>query len=153
MAMSISDALNKKQAMRSFCLFAGAYPIAPMKTIAEIRLQNLELLVDEFGTSDKVAAKADTSPVYLSQLRNKTPDSKTGKLRQIGDPLARKLETGCGKELGWMDNQHYPSTHRSRQITQIVRIMEHMEDWQLDQATKIIDTIAQPAPKRSNGDS
>lgn len=75
-----------------------------MKTIAEIRLDNLEVLIAEFGTQDRVAELAETSPVYISQLRNKAKDSKTGKHRQIGDPMARKLEAGCGKELGWMDN-------------------------------------------------
>lgn len=83
-----------------------------MKTIADIRLENLELLVVEFGTQDKVAELAETSPVYLSQLRNKAPDSKTGKLRQIGDPMARKLELGCRKEVGWMDNVHALLPHK-----------------------------------------
>lgn len=150
---SISDTLNRKQAIRSFIDLSVALPIALMKTIAEIRLDNLELLIEEYGSSDAVAELAETSPVYLSQLRNKALDSKTGRARQIGDPLARKLEIGCKKEVGWMDNPQYAPTSRNRQITQIVRIMEHMEDWQLDQATKILDTIAQPAPKRSNGSS
>lgn len=80
-----------------------------MKTIAEIRLDNLDLLIAEFGTQDRVAEKSGTSPVYLSQIKNKTPDAKTGKLRQMGDPTARKLESGCGKEIGWMDNTHSPA--------------------------------------------
>lgn len=77
-----------------------------MKTISEIRLENLRLLIDEFGTQDAVAERAATSPVYLSQLLNAAVDVKTGRVRQIGDPLARKLEAGCGKEVGWMDNIH-----------------------------------------------
>ena len=77
-----------------------------MKTIAEIRLHNLELLIQEFGTQDKVAEAGETSSVYLSQIKNQTPDNKTGKLRQMGDDMARKLEIGCKKERGWMDNLH-----------------------------------------------
>jgi hypothetical protein len=51
-----------------------------MKTIAEIRLYNLRLLIGEFGTQEQVAALADTSPVYISQILNGAADSKTGKV-------------------------------------------------------------------------
>lgn len=77
-----------------------------MKTIAEIRRDNLALLTDEFGSQDKVAELAETSSVYLSQIRNEAPDAKTGKPRQMGDPMARKIEAGCSKERGWMDHPH-----------------------------------------------
>lgn len=120
--------------------------MAGMKTISEIRLANLVLLVQELGSQEAVAARATTSAVYVSQLLNRAPDSKTGKPRQIGDPLARKLEAGCDKELGWMDNAHYPRDHRNERISHAVQAMESMGDWQLDQAIKIIDTIAEPAP-------
>lgn len=152
MIASISDALNQKQAARSFHCLSDALPISRMKTIADIRLENLELLIEEIGSGEAVAEKAGTSPVYLSQLRHKAIDSKTGKPRQIGDPLARKLEGGCGKEVGWMDNSHQLATHRDIRIANVLKIMKSMEDWQIDQATKIIDTLAQPAPRRSNGD-
>lgn len=82
-----------------------------MKTIAEIRLENLEALIKELGTQDKVAEAAGTSSVYLSQIKNKAADAKTGKLRQMGDDMARKIEIGCGKEVGWMDNNHAPAEY------------------------------------------
>lgn len=75
-----------------------------MQTIAEIRLANLERLIKEMGTQDRVAEFGGTSSVYLSQIRNSAPDSKTGKLRVMGDEMARKLEIGCSKPRGWMDN-------------------------------------------------
>lgn len=77
-----------------------------MKTIAEIRLENLETLIAEKGTQEKVAELGGTSSVYLSQIKNQSADAKTGKLRQMGDDMARKLEAGCGKVRGWMDNVH-----------------------------------------------
>ncbi len=77
-----------------------------MSTIAEIRLANLELLIQEFGTQDEVAALASTSPVYLSQVRNRAMDSKTGRAREMGGIVARKLEAGCKKDKGWMDVAH-----------------------------------------------
>jgi hypothetical protein len=92
-----------------------------MKTIAEIRLENLELLIAELGTQERVAESGSTSSVYLSQIRNQSPDAKTGKLRQMGDEMARKLESGCRKERGWMDNQHQDATgyttHQDRHTT------------------------------------
>lgn len=77
-----------------------------MKTISEIRVDNLDALIKEFGTQDKVAELGETSSVYLSQVRNQTPDVKTGKPREMGNPIARKLEIGCNKERGWMDHEH-----------------------------------------------
>jgi hypothetical protein len=77
-----------------------------MSTIAEIRLNNLESLIAEFGTQEAVANRGQTSPIYLSQVRNKAMDSKTGRSRQMGDRLARKLEIGCDKPPGWMDHAH-----------------------------------------------
>lgn len=123
-----------------------------MKTIAEIRLGNLELLIDEFGTADAVAEKSGTSAIYLSQIRNQAKDSKTGKPRQVGDDLARKLEAGCNKELGWMDHEALAYSYRHERIKHAVAVMEHMEDWQLDQAIKIVDTIAQPPQRQGNGE-
>jgi len=77
-----------------------------MKTIAEIRLDNLAKLIKEHGTQDRVAELGETSSIYLSQIKNQTPDAKSKKLRQMGDEMARKLELGCGKPISWMDNVH-----------------------------------------------
>ena len=86
-----------------------------MKTIAEIRLANLDALLDEFGTQEKVAEAGGTSSVYLSQIRNKAANVKSGKLRSMGDDMARKLEIGCNKEVGWMDNIHTLTQHAEDQ--------------------------------------
>jgi len=74
--------------------------------ISDIRHENLERLIEEFGTQDEVANLGTTSPVYISQIRNKALDSKTGRPREMGNIVARKLETGCKKPVGWMDVQH-----------------------------------------------
>lgn len=78
-----------------------------MKTIAEIRLANLETLIAENVNANTVAELGETNPIYLSQIRNRAKDSKTGKHRQMGDDMARALERGCKKEVGWMDNTHH----------------------------------------------
>lgn len=122
-----------------------------MKTVAEIRHDNLLLLLDEIGTAEALATLVESSPIYISQLRHKAVDSKTKKPRQIGDALARKLESRCGKEVGWMDHEHLQLSYRQERINHAIAAMEQMEDWQLDQTIKIVDTIAQPAPRTSNG--
>lgn len=148
---SISVSLKIMQASRSFPELSASLPIGVMKTIAEIRLANLELLISEFKTAEAVATKANTNPVYLSQIRNRTPDSKTKRPREIGEPLARKLEMTCDKERGWMDHEHPVNSFRHERIQRALVVMEHMEDWQLDQAIKIVDTIAEPAKRQGNG--
>lgn len=71
-----------------------------MMTINEIRLANLALLKKEFGTDVILAELGNTSAAYLSQIRSKkTP-------RSMGDEVARNLEIGCNKPVGWMDQYH-----------------------------------------------
>ena len=77
-----------------------------MKTVHQIRRENLDLLASELGSMDRVAALVETSAVYLSQLKKQSIDQKTGRPRQMGDKLARRLEKGCKKEEGWMDVDH-----------------------------------------------
>lgn len=73
--------------------------------VKEIRRRNLEVLVREAGTAAALAAKAETSPAYLSQISTGSP-GKSGKARNVGDDLARKLESAMGKPRGWMDYRH-----------------------------------------------
>lgn len=77
-----------------------------MKTVAEIRRSNLESLVAELGSLESVADAGSTSSVYLSQVKHQTIDRKTGKPRQMGGAIARRLEVGCNKPKGWMDKDH-----------------------------------------------
>lgn len=79
-----------------------------MRPIGDIRRANLEALLSEFPTLDALAAAADTTSVYLSQIRNQTPDQKSGKPREMGSKLARRLEAikGHEKPTGWMDIEH-----------------------------------------------
>jgi phage repressor protein C with HTH and peptisase S24 domain len=79
-----------------------------MATSKELRLENLRALVAEFKTADAVAKLADTNAMYLSQILNGAKSS-AGNARGVGDKLARKLEEGCGKEIGWMDRPHSAS--------------------------------------------
>jgi hypothetical protein len=84
-----------------------------MSTIAELRLQNTYLLLEEFkaaeGPSERLLRAADQafaeylqiSPSHWSQLK--------GGHRSIGHTLARQLEARCGKPVGWLDVPHHAS--------------------------------------------
>ncbi len=77
-----------------------------MKTIDEIRRQNLLEAMARMGTARALAEKADLSAAYLSQVKNGQPDSKTGNPKNLGDDAARKIEKAIGETRGWMDVDH-----------------------------------------------
>ncbi|WP_257757872.1 S24 family peptidase [Burkholderia glumae] len=77
-----------------------------MKTNDEIRRENLVLAIARFGTAKALAEAADVSTAYLSQVKNGQPDSKTGKPKNMGDEVARKIEVALGEAAGWMDTNH-----------------------------------------------
>lgn len=77
-----------------------------MQVIGEIRRENLERLIEQFGTMDALASEVGTSPIYLSQIKNRTKSSKSGRRREMGTALARRLEAALGKPDGWMDQDH-----------------------------------------------
>ena len=86
-----------------------------MATSKELRIENLRSLVKEFKTADAVAQLAATAPMYLSQILNGVASS-TGKPRGVGDALARKLEVGCKKPVGWMDQPHTALPTNTQQV-------------------------------------
>ncbi len=67
-----------------------------------IRRANLDVLKKQFGTWAALAQLAGCSPNYLSQIKGGT--------REVGDELARRLESGAKKPRGWMDVRHDQST-------------------------------------------
>lgn len=76
-----------------------------MKTVEEVRRLRLGLLREEFGTLVALNEKIglDKRDSTLSQILNSAPNSKTKKPKEMGSPMARKLEQACDKEVGWMD--------------------------------------------------
>ncbi|QOR55255.1 MAG: hypothetical protein SHS37scaffold220_24 [Phage 67_12] len=77
-----------------------------MNTIGSIRRANLERLVMRAGTLEALAQSADTTSIYLSQIRNQAVDAKSGRPREMGTAMARRLERASGKPDGWMDVDH-----------------------------------------------
>lgn len=78
-----------------------------MKTIAEIRRDNLLLAIERMnGSQTRLAEAAGISPAYLSQVKTAQPNSKTGRQRSMGDDIARRIEKAIGEAEGWMDQSH-----------------------------------------------
>ena len=77
-----------------------------MKVIEEIRFDNLLILIEEAGGITRFAEKAGKQQAQISQLVNKSPDSKTKKPKAIGSKQAREFEVVANKETGWMDHDH-----------------------------------------------
>jgi hypothetical protein len=77
-----------------------------VQAIGQTRLDNLETLIKQFGTAEALAEAAETSPVYVSMLRNRTLDAKTGRPREMGTAMARRMEKAGGRPSGWMDQAH-----------------------------------------------
>jgi phage repressor protein C with HTH and peptisase S24 domain len=76
---------------------------AQMQTNDEVRRQNLLIAIERAGSAAKLAEAAKTSPAYLSQIKNRTPDSKSGTPKTMGDDMARRIEAAIGEQPGWMD--------------------------------------------------
>ena len=128
-----------------------------MKPIADIRLANLETLIREAGTAESLAERSGLSSVYISQIRSRSIDAKTGRPRNLGSAAARKMEGGMGKPEGWMDRDHADADARGdqwpfRKISRAAYLrltdaqQEAIEDWVVAQVL----AFSAPAPVKSD---
>lgn len=101
-----SDSLKTVNSESHISKFSEVLCNARMQTNDEIRRENLEVAIKRLGSAAKLAEAANTSPAYLSQIRNRTPDSKTGTPKMMGDAMARRIEAALGEPHGWMDRSH-----------------------------------------------
>lgn len=131
-----------------FSRLANGYLIRAMQTVADTRRQRLAMLVRDHNDSLATLNEAlglDRTDATLSQIRTQAPHSKTGRPRAMGDELARRIEERLKLPTGWMDTPPEDLYEvQNERVRHMVRVMEAMPEWQLDQAMKIIDTIAQP---------
>jgi hypothetical protein len=75
-------------------------------TISEIRHANLLLLIARAGGVGAFAEQIERSQSQVSQIKVRSPHSSTGEPRDIGDDLARHIETKLTLNVGWMDQIH-----------------------------------------------
>jgi hypothetical protein len=95
-----------------------------MKTINEIRLQNLEQLIVQFagGSATRFAELVGTSTVYLSQMRRGTPTA-SGENRSVGDKMARQIESALKLEIGSIDHESCGTNNLEQQLLQLFRAL------------------------------
>jgi DNA polymerase II large subunit len=72
------------------------------------------------------------------------------KSKSFGEKKARKLEIKCKLPSGWLDEEIVTLTAKDQRIAHALRIMQEMDEAQLDMAVKIIDTIAKPDDNPGN---
>lgn len=76
-----------------------------MNTVEEVRRLRLNQLKQEHGSwvaLNRLLGQPDRDST-LSQCANASSGSRTSKPKSMGSPLARRLESVCKKEEGWMD--------------------------------------------------
>lgn len=78
------------------------------ESLPEIRRQNLELLVQRYGSMAKInsALGRRRNDSVLTQIKNRAITNRTGSRRQMGNRVARQLETVLLLGEGWMDRPH-----------------------------------------------
>lgn len=108
-------------------------------TTGDIRRHNLQLLIDESEerTAIALAKKCQTSHSYLSQILTQFP-TKNGTARILGPQVARKLEIGCGKPEGWMDQLHDDIDPAESELVNIFRSLDEDKRAILLQQGKLI---------------
>lgn len=77
-----------------------------MKTIDLIYRENLQLLIKETGGVRNLAERIGKSYAQVSQWKNASKDSKTGRPRSMSADACREIEVICNKPTGWMDTDH-----------------------------------------------
>jgi DNA-binding transcriptional regulator YiaG len=82
-----------------------------MRTNDETRRLNMMLAIPrtaikgKSGTQARLAELIATAPAYLSQIKNRVADSKSGTPKAMGDELARRIESAINVPAGWMDTE------------------------------------------------
>lgn len=80
-----------------------------MKSIDEIRRENLQLLRSEYGSQKALADALERDEAQVSQWALGLKNSGTGKPRGMRTVTARYIEKQCNKPDGWLDTDHSSS--------------------------------------------
>lgn len=127
-----------------------------MRTVHETRREHLEELIAKYGKlADFNEAMGYPRPSSkFSRLRNaNVRHDRPGKTYTMGDAVAREIEDTLGLPRGYMDTPpDHMTTSGNQQISQALKIMESMTPYQLTQAVRVLDSLAQPDdPAEDNG--
>lgn len=123
-----------------------------MKTIQEIRRHNLILLVREaeeeigvYGAAAHLARLTDVKTSQISQFKNAKTHA-NGRVRAMGDDVARKMESGTGKQKGWMDKDHTEAATVSE-----AELLDRYRECSEAQRQALLETLRQFSPPATKG--
>lgn len=103
-----------------------------MNPIELIRHANFLQLLEEIGGTKRLADLYECEENYLSQIKNRSIDSESGRPKSIGSRVARKLERLCQKPKGWLDTNHQNQDQAAGQSIHIRRIVECLQDLDIE---------------------
>ncbi|MEH6529680.1 MAG: helix-turn-helix transcriptional regulator [Porticoccus sp.] len=133
--------------------------------IQDIRYHNLQaLLLETGGNQAELARRTGTNAAYINQIINKS-QLPSGKVRSVGECLARMLEQAFQKPEGWMDSETtavqvaeptaaYHS--QSPDITKLIQIASKLSHDQIDMACRMLEGLTNkvkdevPGPNTDN---
>lgn len=84
-----------------------------MKEIAQIRLENVRELARQAGGTTPFAVKVDREPTQMSRVMGSNPS------KNIGNRLARHIESCFGKPTGWLDADHQAAASSEENISNV----------------------------------
>lgn len=121
-----------------------------MKTVDEIRRDNLLLLIQEAGSAARLAVLTEVPAPVISQVKNAAKHSAGRKKpRVMGPDVARRLETKMGKPKGWMDVDHSALSlasdlnGREGQMIGLFRLLNDFE--QTDLINRLTEHLRKPS--------
>ena len=138
-----------------FSLLDG--PIKGMNTVEETRRMQLRQLVKKHSSMADLCQQlgyARTETATLTRILNgNLRHDRGGKLYNMGSPMAREIEAKLSLPIGWMDTppslaEQYGQTDPRNKVWELIEAMPQSE---LATAYRLLNAIAQPEPKASNG--
>lgn len=133
-----------------------ARTIAGMQTVHETRRERLSQLLEKFGTYAAIneALEWPRTDSRLSRIKNANARTdRNGKVFQMGDAIAREIETKLGYPEGWMDTPpSFSEIHNTDDPrAMVISLMDAMPSSEWATVVRLVDALAKPAPKKANG--
>ncbi len=118
--------------------------------IQDVRYHNLQaLLIEVGGNQAELARRTGTNAAYINQILNNS-QLPSGKVRSVGERLARMLEQAFQKPEGWMDSETTAVQVaepiaayqiQSPDIAKLIHIASKLSHEQLEMACRMLEGL------------
>jgi transcriptional regulator with XRE-family HTH domain len=118
--------------------------------IQDVRYHNLQaLLIEVGGNQAELARRTGTNAAYINQILNNS-QLPSGKIRSVGERLARMLEQAFQKPEGWMDSETTAvqvaepiATYQTQSpdIAKLIHIANKLSQEQLEMACRMLEGL------------